>query len=172
MTYTPVVRGSFTWRVVETTMRLLFRRSVVTRDTQRRPREEIIIGVINDSVGAAPDMDTRKDQLNFVASGGVIAGLVMGAIGFAVGAVLWVTIGRAVGSAVMRAFWVLGTAPLIALGGVWSVRAFLNEIDYRRWVKQGCPAGHVPSGRSQPKDRDLFVVVPLALLFAAFLWAM
>jgi len=152
-------------------MRILFRPSVVAKDTRKRPREQMIRDAIDHNFGAVPDIDERKDFMYVMVYGGVIGGFVVGAIGVGVGAVVQATVSRTVGTEVMKAFGVLGAAPLLALAMVWAVRAQFNDIDYRQWTKQGRPAGHVPSGLSQPKDRDLLAIVLLALLLAAFFWA-
>ena len=171
VTYSAITPGSFTWRVVRAITGVVVRPRTAARDTRRRPRDQIIDDGIRGSFGATPDLEARKDHLYLMMYGGVIGAFAVGAIGIAVGAVVQATVDQGVGTGVMKTIGVLGGAPLLALGLVWAARAQFNDIDYRRWTKQGRPAGHVPSSRSQPKDRDLLYALPLALLFALFFWA-
>jgi len=132
-------------------------------------REEAVDEAVNDGFGPLPDMDERKRVPYLMMYGGMFLGFAIGVIGLAVGAVVQMTSGRVDGSIVMRAFGVLGSAPAFAMGIVWAGRAQLNDIDFNKWVKAGSPPGHVPAGRTQPKDRDLLYAAPLAVLFAIFL---
>ncbi|WP_298039744.1 hypothetical protein [uncultured Microbacterium sp.] len=54
-------------------------------------------------------------------------------------------------------------APMVT-ACIWAVRGVREEIDYRSWKKRGCPEGELPSAFSQPRDRDLLIGLPWAVI--------
>ena len=170
MTYTAIRPRSVTLLLTRAMTSIVVRPRLAARDTHGRPRAQMIDEGVQDAFGAAPDLDARKDLLYLLMYGGIIGTFCVGAVGLGLGALVQSIAGQGIGSAVMKTFGVLGAAPLLSLGIVWAARAQFNDVDYRRWSRAGRPAGHVPSGVSQPKDRDLLYALPLALCFAAIFW--
>ena len=170
MTYTAIRPRSATRLLTRSVMGVLVRPKTAARDTRGRPRAQILDDSVRDAFGAAPDLDARKDLLYLLMYGGIIGAFCVGAVGLGLGALVQAIAGQGIGSAVMKTFGVLGAAPLLSLGIVWAARAQFNDIDYRKWSRAGRPEGHVPSGVSQPKDRDLLYALPLALYVAAIFW--
>lgn len=168
MTYVPMARRSFTGTSVAALNRGLFLFVRAPKETWILSREEAIDETVQDGFGPLPEMEDRKRLLYLMMYGGILLGFAIGVIGLAVGAVVQVTAGQTDGNIARRAFGVLGSAPALAMGIVWAGRAQLNDIDYNKWVKAGRAPGHVPAGRTQPKDRDLLYAAPLAVLFAIF----
>ena len=168
MTYAPIRDGSFTAWAVRAVPRVLTRAGRISSDREGRSRNEIVEHNIKAGFGSPPEMERRRETLYVLMSMTILAAFALGVFGLIVGGVIQAFLSPSLGGWIMRAIGAFGSAPLFAIGIVWAGRTQVNEFDYRRWVRLGQPEGFIPRPGSQPKDVDLFLAAPIAVLFAMF----
>ncbi|MBO1751365.1 hypothetical protein J4G33_06070 [Actinotalea sp. BY-33] len=158
--YHPVRPESFVWSCARLVVKPFFRRNSQVRSGEKTAREAADAALTR-SLGNEPDMHQRAELLGILASVAVAFGTAITIIIALVGAAaLEVTGGDAVVS-IMRLLFALMTAPVLAVGCVWSVRWILARRDLRQQRL-------APSRGSQPGATDFVLAAPPCALFALF----
>jgi hypothetical protein len=165
--YEGVRQGGATWKLLRAFWSITTRDTTVSRDIRQRPRNEFIADLTNDTYGDEPDLETR--HLAAVIPTSILALISVGAGGLGLVALLVLRIvgvnGYTAGMAGMVGLCLLG-APFITTF-VWAVRGTVSEVHYRSWANRGCPEDEKPPAASQPRDSDLILGAPWAIVMIA-----
>jgi hypothetical protein len=156
---------------MDAVLRVVVRRRVAETDRRGRTAGGMRAQAITEYLGPEPDAFGRRDLLRLAPGLLVLVGFAFGVLGIVAGAGVGALGALTAAHWVTRVFGAILTAPCLALGVVWAIRAQVNEIGMRRWERQTDGGSFQPSVLSQPKDRDFLYALPIAVALAVWFLA-
>lgn len=154
----PARPARFVWWWAGRVLRPFVRRSDAVL-VERLTVEAATARVVEQAFGPGRSVERRRDLLELLTYSAITLGAIVGIVGVLIGLAVDLMSGARVGHIAARAFGVVFTAPLMALGFVWAVRWAFARHDR---------PGEPMSRAAQPGSRDLLYAAPIALTLALF----